>query len=435
MSFPVPGPRSGALSAYRFARDPYAFLLACKRRYGDPFSFPLGGKQLTLTGEPELARQVFAADPDTLGAFNPGNLSAILGANSVILLSGERHRRERKLLAPPFHGARMRSYGAIIRESALRRGGAWRVGEPFDVQRTAQEISIDVIVRAVFGIEDPARVALFSRAMVEVLAAIHPILIFARVLQRDLGPLTPWRRLVAARRAADVLIQAEIDARRRQPGGDDILSLMLSARDEDGQGMRDEELHDELLTLLFAGHETTAIAISWAFYWLLRHPPALARLREELAGLGPDPDPEAVAAAPWLEAVCHETLRLWPILPMVPRTLVKPMRLGPHELPRGASVGVATALLHAHPELYPEPERFKPERFLARKYSPFEFTPFGGGNRRCIGAAFALYEMKQALAALVPLCELRLVRDAPLRPRRRNLTLGPRGGVEVVRVR
>jgi cytochrome P450 len=270
--------------------------------------------------------------------------------------------------------------------------------------------------------------------MLDALDTLHPSMLFSPLMQRDLGPLTPWRKFTRARERGLGLVRDEVASRRGVPPGDDILSMMLAVRDEDGRGMSDDELVDELNTLLLAGHETTAIALAWAFYWLLRTPDALARLRAELAELGDDPDPEAVAALPWLDAVCHEVLRLYPILPLAPRTLLRPLKLGPHDLEPGDAIGVAITLIHEHPDLYPEPDKFKPERFLGRKPSPFEFVPFGGGHRRCIGAAFAMYELKLALAAIVPKYELKLVRDVPARPVRRNLSLGPRGGVEVVRV-
>ncbi|PCC71736.1 Cytochrome P450 [Nannocystis exedens] len=432
MSRPVPGPRLAPLAAYRFAVDPYGFFAACSRRYGDPFAFHLGGKRLVVTGQPELARIIFTMDPDATRSFGTEHLAAVLGRHSLIVVSGERHRRDRKLLTPPFHGARMRSYGAIIREATRRHAGAWRVGEPFVMQRTTQAISLEVIVRAVFGVTDPERTAEVGEALVGAIEALHPSLLFSRVLQRDLGPLSPWRRFAAVRARAEALTRSQIAARRAEPG-DDILSLMLAVRDEDGRALGDDELVDELHTLLFAGHETTAIALAWAISWLLRAPSVFARLRAELVALGPDPDYEAVAALPYLDAVCHEVLRLWPILPMAPRTLVKPLQLGRYELAPGTGIAVGTALLHQDPTLYPDPHVFRPERFLGRKVSPFEFTPFGGGHRRCIGAAFALYEMKQALAVLVPEYDLRLVDAAPPRPVRRNLSLGPLGGVRVVR--
>ena len=433
MRLDVPGPDPLLLATFRFARDPYSYFKDCERRFGPLFQSWLAGQRIVLTGDLEQVRTIFAADHETIGSFNPGHLVPLLGAGSLILLDGARHQRERRLLAPALHGARMRSYARIIRDSALQRAAAWRVGEPLIMQETTQAISLAVIIKAVFGVLEPARVAAFEASMAATMAAVWPLAILIRPLQRDLGPLTPWRRFMRSREASDELVRREIRERRRDPGaGDDILSLLLGARYEDGEGMRDDQIRDELITLLAAGHETTAIALAWAMYWLHRHPDALARLRAELATLGDDPDLEAVARLPYLEAVCHETLRLYPILPLAPRTLRRPLTLGEHTLPAGTHVGACTVLVHQNPDLYPEPDSFRPERWLARKFAPHEFTPFGGGVRRCIGAAFALYEMKQALAALLPDHHLRLMEPREVRPERRNITLGPRGGVRFV---
>lgn len=434
MRSPVPGPRIAPLAVFGFAADPYTFFARCRRRYGDPFGFQFGARPLVLTGKPEHVRTFFSLEPEATRAFNPENLAPLIGQGSLLILSGERHRRERKLLTPSFHGQRMRTYGAIIRDVALRRAAAWKVGEPFSMQESTQAISLDVILRAVFGLRDEDQLARFERELLATIESLHPSLIMMRGLHRDLGPFTPWRRFSRARARADALTRAELAARRLAPAGDDILSLMLAVRDDEGRGLGDDEIVDELHTLLFAGHETTAIALAWAFYWLLRTPAALARLREELAGLGQDPDPDAVAALPYLDAVCHEVLRLWPIIPMAPRILLRPLQLGPYRIPPNTGIATAITLLHEDPDLYPSPHEFRPERFLGRKFSPFEYAPFGGGHRRCIGAAFALYEMKLVLAALAPTQQLRLLSPPDLRPRRRNLSLGPGDGVRVVRV-
>lgn len=431
MALPFNGPDPLVLATLRGARDPHTYLADARRRLGDPFWTWLAGRRILLTGEPERVRQIFAADHEVVGAFAPGHLTSLLGQHSLILLTGPTHQRERKLLSPPFHGARMRSYARIIRASALKLARAWPVGATRPVQSLTQEISLDVIVKAVFGVLEEPRATTVAATLSAAMEALWPASIMIRALQRDLGPLTPWARYARRKRAADALVHEEIAARRRSPGGDDILALLLAARYEDGAPMSDDQLHDELITLLVAGHETTAIALAWAMYWLHRHPDALERLRAELAPLGDDPDPEAVARLPFLEAVCHETLRLFPILPLAPRTLLQPFTLAEQALPAGTHIGACTVLVHRHPELYPDPDEFRPERFLARKFSAAEFTPFGGGIRRCIGAAFALYEMKLVLAALLPGHRFRLDEPRPVRPQRRNLTLGPRGGVRM----
>ena len=427
----VPGPDPLPVATYKFARDPYTYFADCQRRFGPVFQSYLAGRRIVLSGEPEHVRTIFAADHDHVGAFNPGHLHALLGQHSLILIDGAHHQRERKLLAPPLHGARMRSYARIIRDSAQRRSAAWQPGVPMIMQETTQGVSLDVIVRAVFGVQEPARGATLEANLLRTMDAVWPPSIMIRWLQRDLGPLTPWRRFARARQQTDILISEEIAARRAAPG-DDILSLMLAARYDDGEPMSDPQIRDELITLLAAGHETTAIALAWAMYWLHRNPDTLERLRAELATLGDDPDLDAIAQLPYLEAVCHETLRLYPIVPLAPRTLRRPMTLGEHEIPAGMHVGACTILTHRHPTLYPEPDAFRPERWLARKFAAWEFTPFGGGIRRCIGAAFAVYEMKQVLAAILPHHRLRLADDTPIGPARRNITLGPRGGVRMI---
>jgi cytochrome P450 len=432
MPLDIPGSDNRFVATLRFGVDPYTYLNEVRRRFGDPFENWLAGKRIVLTGEPEYIKQILAADADTVASFNPGHLKPLLGEGSLILIDGQRHTHERRLLSPPLHGARMRSYAQIIRDSALQRARAWQLGQPFVMSHTTQAISLDVIVKAVFGVQDPARVATFERTLLAATDAIWPPSILIRFLQTDLGPLTPWGKFARSKRAADDLVRAEIAARRvASTGGDDILQLMLDARYEDGGAMTDPQIHDELFTLLVAGHETTAIALAWAMYWLHRNPETLARLRDELATLGDDPDPEAVARLPYLEAVCNETLRLYPILPLVPRTVIKPMQLGPYTIPAGSYVGFCPAIVHTNPVLYPEPHAFKPERWLTRKFTPFEFIPFGGGIRRCIGAAFALYEMKLVLAAILPRHRFVLLDDRPIRPQRRNLTLGPTGGIRM----
>jgi cytochrome P450 len=433
MPLDIPGSDNRFVATVRFGVDPYTYLNEVRQRVGDPFENWLAGQRIVLTGEPEYIKQILTADADTVASFNPGHLKPLLGEGSLILIDGQRHTRERRLLSPPLHGARMRSYAQIIQDSALLRARAWQISQPFVMSHTTQAISLDVIVKAVFGVQDPERVATFERTLLAATESIWPPSILIRLLQTDLGPLTPWAKFARSKRAADDLVRAEIAARRiAATGGDDILQLMLDARYEDGGAMTDPQIHDELFTLLVAGHETTAIALAWAMYWLHRNPDTLARLRGELADLGDDPDPEAVARLPYLEAVCNEALRLYPIIPLVPRTVVKPMQLGPYTIPAGSYVGFCPAIVHTNPDLYPEPHAFKPERWLTRKYTPFEFIPFGGGIRRCIGAAFALYEMKLVLAAILPRHRFALLDDRPIPPQRRNLTLGPTGGIRMV---
>jgi cytochrome P450 len=294
-----------------------------------------------------------------------------------------------------------------------------------------QAITIDVILRTVFGVEEAERLAVFRAAIDAATRSAHPAVLFAPVLQRSLFGLGPYARLCRDQERLCALLRQQIAAIRPHAAErGDILSLMLRARYEDGSPMDDTDVVDELRTLLIAGHETTAIALGWALHRLHQHPEALARVRAELDALGPAPAPEALAALPFLEAVCHETLRLDPIVLAVVRHLRAPFELAGHRLAPGMAVMANLYLAQRNPAVFPEPDRFVPERFLGRNYSPYEYLPFGGGTRRCIGAAFALFEMKVVLGTLLRLAELRRLPSA--RPNalvRRNLTMGPADGI------
>mgnify|MGYP000849610670 CR=1 FL=1 len=428
-----PGPPIKLLQTYLYLRDPYAYLRNTRDKYGDPFTADVVNGTVVLTGTPAGAQQIYGADPDTYLPFGADAMRPLIGDNSILMLSGPRHRRERKLLMPSFHGDRMRAYGETIRRSALAAAERWPKGQVFPFQESSQWISLDVIIRAVFGVDDDARVETYRAAILEFVAAAVPSILFFPFLQRPFLGRGPWVRLQKARQHGDFLISAELAARRSRPeeAGEDILSLMMRARHEDGTAMTDAEIRDELVTLLFAGHETTGIALAWAMYWILRDRQVLGRLLAELDAAGERPEPEAIARLPYLDAVVLETLRLYPIAPDGPRTLARPLELCGYTLPPGTCVAVAHALLHSDPAIYPEPERFKPERFLERKYGPFEFTPFGGGHRRCLGAAFATYEAKLVLATLLRNFRLELAEPGEVKPGRRNVVLGPATGTRV----
>jgi cytochrome P450 len=245
-----------------------------------------------------------------------------------------------------------------------------------------------------------------------------------KVMRRNFGGRGPWSRFLRARERLDTFIYREIHARRENGiRGDDILSSMLDAAYDDGSRMTDQEIRDQLVTLVFAAHETTGVALAWAFYWLARHPDECRRLEEELASVA--------AESPYLEAVCQETLRLHPVIPEVIRKLLQPLEIQGFRIPAGTAVAACTSIVHERSELYPEPHRFKPERFLDRTFSPFEHFPFGGGSRRCIGAWFAVEQMKAVLAALLLAYRIELVRGDPEPCALRNLTVGPKRGVEV----
>jgi cytochrome P450 len=315
----------------------------------------------------------------------------------------------------------------------------WRVGEPFTIRTSTQDISLRVILSAVFGLHQGERYDQLRKLLTVLLDSIgsplNSTLLFFPSLQKDWGPLSPWGRFLRLKQQIDQLLIAEIQARRKQADSnrEDILTLLLEARDEAGQSMTDEELRDELLTLLFAGHETTASALAWALYWIDRLPQVKDKLLKELDTLPPDADPTTIARLPYLSAVCSETLRIYPIaLNPFPRILKVPMEIVGYQFEPGTILLPSIYLTHQREDIYPEPKRFKPERFLERQFSPYEYFPFGGSNRRCIGAAFALFEMKLVLATILSRYELKLVGNRPVKPTRRGLTVAPPGSMRMV---
>jgi cytochrome P450 len=439
-----PGPATwGPGQLIRWIRSPHDLMRDCAASYGDLFTLRavFGGGPLVFCSDPEGLRMLLGNDEGP-AITAPGELNALLtpllGAQSVIGLSGEPHRRMRQLLMPPFHGERLRSYGEVIQAICASEADRWPAGGPLEARPAMQRISLGVILRTVFGLRSGSRAERIERALVELLqTSSQPLgtaLLFMPPLQRDWGPWSPWGRFVRKRRAVDALLYEAIAERRAQPAeerGDDILSLLLDARDEDGQPLTDNELRDELITLLVAGHETTATALSWALYWLASQPETQDRLRQEVqdARSAPEapPDLAAVPKLPYLQAVCNETLRIHPVgMITFPRRLERPLTLAGHDLEAGTSVVGCIYLAQRRPEVFPEPERFWPERFLSGGFSPYAFLPFGGGSRRCIGMAFALFEMKVVLSQLVARFQLEIdpTTPQPVKSVRRGLTAG-----------
>jgi cytochrome P450 family 110 len=431
-TFP-PGPRSATLQTLAFARDPVGTLHTYARCYGDPFTLKLFTGPIVLTGRPEGIQEIFTASPQIYASNSITFLAPLTGERSILMLDGAPHRRERALLMPPLHGARMKVYGALIQDIALSRAGAWQPRQAFMMQAFTQALSLEVIIKAVFGVQSQERVEHFLSIIAAYFQAFTASLVYFPPLRRSFAGLGPWHRFAEVAARFERLLSEEI-ATRRQDLDDrhDILSLLLAARYEDGSAMSAEGLRDELKTLLLAGHETTAIALAWAFYWLHRQPDVYHCLQAELNGMDQPPDPDDLLRLPYLSAVCDEALRLYPVIGAITRRLREPMTLCGYALPAGIAVGAAVALTHLDPMLYPDPHRFRPERFFERAYTPFEYLPFGGGARRCIGAAFAVYEMKIVLGTILAQHRLGLVDDRPLKPKPRTFTIGPQEGVRML---
>jgi cytochrome P450 len=411
-------------------------LETCRRRYGDTFTlrFP-GFDPLVLVSDPAAIKGVFSGDPNELRAGEANVVIApFVGPDSVLLADGARHRRKRRLLMPPFHGERMQLYGDLMRTITDRAIDAWPLGRAFPIQEETQRITLDVILRAVFGLDEGAQMEALRARLVEGAAVVtdHPMLMM-KWLQRDLGRLTAWGRVERLRDEADAILFAEFARRRCENRADrtDILSLLMAARDEDGQPMSDGELRDEMITLLLAGHETTATTLAWVTQHVLAHPTVHARLRAELLGRSAV-GPADASDLPYLDAVIKETQRLMPIIPMVGRRLHSAMRIGGHDLPAGVVVAPCAYLVHRRPDLWDEPDVFAPERFLGKRPSPYEFFPFGGGARACLGAAFATFEMRIVLSRILTRVEMRAAPGYRVRVVRRGITFAPSQGMPVV---
>ena len=426
---------------------PLDYLENYAQRYGDIFK--IGGENsppFVYVSNPQAIKEIFTADPDQFesGRGN-GVLRFLLGDRSLMLLDGEPHQRQRRLLMPPFHGDRLRIYSQLICDITEQVTHQWAIGSPFLIRAPMQEITLRGIFQAVFGLHQGERLQQLRR-LINTLqdsfdSPLSSSLLFFGFLRKDWGPLSPWGRFLRLKQQVRDLIYDEIRERRAemqmseasQPNRTDILSLLMMARDEAGQPMADEELQDELLTLLIAGHETTASASVWALYWVLHLPEVEQKLRQELDSLGDRPNPSDIAQLPYLTAVCQETLRIYPVAPNTfIRVLKAPMAILGYQFETGTALLPSIYLVHQRQDLYPDPQRFDPERFLKRQYTPYEYLPFGGGARRCLGAALAQLEMKLVIATILKHFQLALPQNRRLKPVRRGLTFAPPGNMRMV---
>jgi len=421
-----PGPRMPrAVQTLAWITRPMPFMERARARYGDTFTVRIAQEGTwVFLSDPEAVKEVFTAPP---GVLHAGEANAILrpwlGDNSVLLLDGPRHLAQRKLLLPPLHGERMQRYGETMAEIARREVAAWPAGRPMRLWPRMQAITLEVIVRTIFGADEAARLDRLRaqlRDAAEMTTQPRMMVQMAAFGPDRVGASRGFRDRMAP---VDAAVFEAIAARRAEgdlSGRDDILSLLLQARHEDGSPMSDQELRDELMTMLLAGHETTATALSWAIERLLRLPGGMERLREA------DDD--------YVDAVVKETLRLRPVLPVVVRQVKQPIRVGGIDFEPGVTLTPCIHLMHRRPDVYPEPARFRPERFLERAGGdrPYTWLPFGGGVRRCLGAAFAQFEMQTILRVIAQERRLRATTPAAEPVRRRAITLTPGRGAEVV---
>jgi len=435
-TFPLPAP----IQSLFWIRRPTTFMKLAQRRFGSAFTVDLMPFSISMFSDPDSIRTIFASKSSDMHAGEVNRiLRTLVGDSSVLLLDDEEHMRHRKLLLPSFHGERMRLYGETMAELTRKVISRWREERAFSLHPSTQEITLQIILRTVFGAAEGAQLTDLRRQIKRMLAAAEYRLSFATMIylstRPELETKRPWKWLLSARNQTDALLYRQISQRRTDPNAHsktDVLAMLMQARDEEGQPMTDRELRDELITALAAGHETTATALAWGFERILLHPPVYQKLREELdAAGGVDATPEKIASLPYLDATIKEVMRLRPVVPAVGRVLQRPMTIGGFDMPKGTAVGACIYLAHRNPDVYPEPEAFRPERFLGVATDPVSWLPFGGGIRRCIGAQFALYEMKIVLATILAACDCELAQRGPARTGRRAVTLWPIGGTRI----
>ena len=427
-------PKTGKrfLSTWLFARDPFSCYRNWRKLFGDSFIVnALNGDVVVLCNREDI-RTIFSASFDEVAPFAIETVEPLVGSRSIFLIQGEEHRRERALLSPPFHGQCMRSKVADIQSIAMRASQKWRVDEEFLVMDAALDVSLEVIIRIVFGVQSSERIDVFKDGVKEFVSSFHPALAFSRLLHRPLFGLSPWNRFIRRRDSFYKLLNEQIESQRNaKTNQDSVLAQLIGSTYDDGQSVSNSVICDQLVSMLFAGHETTQIAIAWAMSWLHRRTKYLDQLRAEL---DLDDSVEAIINSPLLTGICNESLRINSVVSDTIRKLVVPMQFSFGELPAGSNIAIPICLVHEDPELYPEPFEFRPERWDNLKLKPHEFLPFGGGVRRCIGAPLAVMELKLVVATWIKNFEFLLPADAPPfeKTHRRNITMAPRSGIPLV---
>lgn len=432
-----PGPRHASwLQTAGLMLDAERFFARNVARHGDPFRTAIRDGTVVFTGRPDLVRQIFSAPTDVIVPYAPAHIASVLGPHALILLTGATHKRERSMLMPLFHGQHLQSYLETMVSVTRRHAQRLPPGE-INTLDLCQRIALDIVLGVIFGFNDGARQREALELTLAFVGAIHPLTIFfdgmtSRLPEsaKRLGRLGRWPRAAAA---LDRFLRDEIQQRRRNLDSDGclphqrtrhtVLDLLLEVEHTDGSRLSDDDICDQLRTFLVTGHETTAGGMAWALYAVHRDPSIGDRLRDELATVDVD-DGATLASLPWLGAICDEALRLYPVIPYVPKMAAQPFQLGEHLLPVGTGVFVASALAHMNPETFPEPWSFRPQRFLDRKPTAYEYFPFGGGAKRCLASAFAAQEMRIVLGTLVAHHRFQEA-TADLRPVHHGISRGP----------
>ncbi|MEG3881906.1 cytochrome P450 [Microcoleus sp. herbarium7] len=435
------GPKAPIWLQYlKIATNPIGYMDNLVKRYGDIFTITFGSIPVLFVSNPQGIEQIFtnAKQIPASGELN-GDMALITGNQGILQLDGLRHKHRRKLIMPAFHGARLCSYGQRICDLTEKIIGQNPTGKVFLAYPSIEKITLEISIQVVLGLREGERYERLRQLLPAMLKLMrsNPIQIcnIFPFLQRDLGQWSPWGRLLYFRQEVYQLIEEEIKERRQQAdiSGADILSDLMFAKDETGEAIDNEELRDLVISPLLAAQDASAIAIAWALYWIHSLPTVRDRLLAELDTIGNSQDPASIVGLPYLSAVCNEALRIYPTqLFTFPRIVESPIELMGYQLEPGTLLRVNICATHQREDLYPEPNKFKPERFLERKFSAYEFLPFGGGTRSCIGAALALFEMKLILATMLSGYHLELADRQPERPRFEGLLCYPASGVKMV---
>lgn len=413
-----------------------------QKQFGSMFTLPLTGLVTTIIiSDPKIIKEVFTGPPDEFLA-GKGNtpMLPILGQGSLFLLDSSEHKRHRKLLLPPFHGSRLGTYADTMRDITTGMIDKWPLKQKFEIQESLRSSALEIIFRTVFGVEDRQYLDKLTTALNSFLSIVGTLLgalVLIPYFQIDLGRWSPWGRYKRLRNASDEMIYKHITLRKSelQQGlkKDDVLAMLIQAVDEDGQSLSDQELRDELITMIVAGHETTATTLTWAIEHILSHPTVMNKIQDEIdTVLGDRPvTAEDLSSLVYLDATLREVMRLRPIVAFVSRYLLKPATVGGYNFPAGVRLAPSVYMTHRNPEVYDNPTEFRPERFLDNRPDPYSWLAFGGGNRRCIGSAFAMFEMKIILSTIFQRCSLTLCESKPVAFTRRSITLAPKSGVSI----
>jgi cytochrome P450 family 110 len=431
------------LQKLQWAIDPIAYMESAVKKYPDIFTAEIigFGDTIVFVHHPQAIQEILVNEKNKFVAIGEVNktFQPFLGDSSIIMLESESHKRRRKMLIPPFHGEQMRAHGQTICALTTKILSQLPAEKFFKASDITHEISLQVILQVLFGLYQGEGYQKIKHQIPLVMKIFHSPLTSSYFLfpflQKKLGAFGPWSQFLNQRQQLDELLYAEIAERKEQNVLEsiDILSQMIQARDENNEPMTDQELRDELMTLIFAGHETTATTIAWSLYWIHQNPEVREKLIQEIDSLGDSPDPMSIVQLPYLTAVCNETLRICPVgIATFSRAVRESVELLGHKLEPDTIVQCCIYLTHYRKDLYPEPKKFKPERFLERQFSPYEFLPFGGGIRKCIGQAFAMFQMKLVIATILSRCQLALADKRPERLQRKGLAVGPANGVNMV---